>query len=60
MNEHAVCTLPAPAKPLAPDAPKPSMAFVQSVADVNRLAGNVVAGWAGKKATPIIFNDAAR
>jgi hypothetical protein len=36
------------------------MAFVQSVADVNRLAGNVVAGWAGKKATPIILNDAAR
>jgi hypothetical protein len=28
MNDRAICTLPAPAKPRSLDPPKPSMAFV--------------------------------
>jgi hypothetical protein len=33
MNDRAGCTLPAPAKPLPLDTPKPSTAFVQSITD---------------------------
>jgi hypothetical protein len=48
----------APAKPLSLDAPKTGMAFGQSVAAIDRLAGNAVAGWAYNDAIPLIFDDA--
>jgi hypothetical protein len=58
MDNRAICTLPMPAKPLSPGAPKPSMAFVRSVADIDRLVGNAVAGCAYNDAIPLIFDDA--
>jgi hypothetical protein len=58
MNGRAGCTLPALAKPLSPDAPKPSTVLVRSVADIDRLVGNAVAACAYNDATPLIFNDA--
>jgi hypothetical protein len=56
MNGHAVCTLPAPAKPLLLDAPNPGMAFVRGVADIDRLVGNGGV-WAYNDAIPVIFDD---
>jgi hypothetical protein len=65
MNGRAICTLPVPAKPLSLDAPKPGMAFVRRVADIERRVadierrvGNAVTGWAYNGATPLNFNDA--
>jgi hypothetical protein len=50
MNGHAICTLPAPAKPLSLAAPKPSMAYVALLTST----GNAAAGCAYNDATPLI------
>jgi hypothetical protein len=55
MNEHAGCTLPAPAQPLPLDTPKPSNC---AVADIDRLAGSAVSVAQYNDAIPLIFNDA--
>jgi hypothetical protein len=51
MNGHAVCTLPAPAKPLKRNAPK-----VCGITDIDQFVGNGV--WAYNGATPL--DDADR
>jgi hypothetical protein len=38
MNGRAACTLPAPAKPLSLDAPKPSMASLTLTGSLNTIA----------------------
>jgi hypothetical protein len=58
MNGRAICTLPVPAKPLSLDVPKPGMAFVRCVADIERRVGNAVTGWAYNGGTPLNLNDA--
>jgi hypothetical protein len=58
MNGRAICTLPVRVKPLSLDAPKPGMAFVRRVADIERRVGNTVTCWAYNGGTPLNLNDA--